>query len=134
MSNTTFFGDCRDTLYFMGVNGVSAQTCVTSPPYWNLRDYGVEGQLGQESTPEEYIDNLVGIFRAVREVLQDDGTLWLNLGDSYLNKRQLGLPWRVALALWPMAGICDKILSGTNPTLCLSLFVTDAPRRMSIFC
>lgn len=59
------------------------QTCVTSPPYWGLRDYGVEGQLGLESTPEEYVANMVNVFREVRRVLRDDGTLWLNLGDSY---------------------------------------------------
>ena len=58
-------------------------TCVTSPPYWGLRDYGVEGQLGLEKTPEEYVQKLVTIFREVKRVLKDDGTLWLNLGDSY---------------------------------------------------
>jgi len=58
-------------------------TCVTSPPYWGLRDYGVEGQIGLERTPEEYVDKLVQVFREVRRVLRDDGTLWLNLGDSY---------------------------------------------------
>ena len=61
----------------------SVQTCITSPPYWGLRDYGVEGQLGLEPTPEEYVANLVAVFREVRRVLRDDGTLWLNLGDSY---------------------------------------------------
>jgi DNA modification methylase len=57
--------------------------CVTSPPYWGLRDYGVEGQLGLERTPEEYVARMVDVFREVRRVLADDGTLWLNLGDSY---------------------------------------------------
>ena len=61
----------------------SINCCVTSPPYWGLRDYGVEGQIGLESTPEEYVENLVAIFREVKRVLRDDGTLWLNLGDSY---------------------------------------------------
>lgn len=61
----------------------SANCCVTSPPYWGLRDYGVEGQLGLEKPPEEYVSKLVEIFREVRRVLCDDGTLWLNLGDSY---------------------------------------------------
>lgn len=61
----------------------SVQTCVTSPPYWGLRDYGNEGQLGLEATPEEYVANMVRLFREVRRVLRDDGTLWLNLGDSY---------------------------------------------------
>ncbi len=59
------------------------QTCVTSPPYWGLRDYGVDGQLGLEQTPEEYVNKLVNVFREVRRLLRDDGTLWLNLGDSY---------------------------------------------------
>jgi DNA modification methylase len=59
------------------------QTCVTSPPYWGLRDYGVNGQLGLEDTPERYVQNMVDVFREVKRVLRDDGTLWLNLGDSY---------------------------------------------------
>ncbi len=62
----------------------SVNTCVTSPPYWGLRDYGEDGQIGLEKTPEEYIDKMVQVFREVRRVLRDDGTLWLNLGDSYM--------------------------------------------------
>jgi DNA modification methylase len=61
----------------------SIQCCVTSPPYWGLRDYGVEEQIGLEKTPEEYVTKLVDVFREVRRVLRPDGTLWLNLGDSY---------------------------------------------------
>lgn len=61
-------------------------TCVTSPPYWGLRDYGVPGQIGLEPTPEEYVEKMVEVFREVRRVLRDDGTLWLNLGDSYAMK------------------------------------------------
>lgn len=61
----------------------SVQTCATSPPYWGLRDYGAEGQLGLEDTPDAYVTAMVGVFREVRRVLRDDGTLWLNLGDSY---------------------------------------------------
>jgi DNA modification methylase len=61
----------------------SVNCCVTSPPYYALRDYGVSGQIGQEQTPEDYINNLVLLFREVRRVLRDDGTLWLNIGDSY---------------------------------------------------
>lgn len=61
----------------------AVQCCVTSPPYWGLRDYGVAGQLGLEKTPEEYVEKMVIGFREVRRVLKDDGTLWLNLGDSY---------------------------------------------------
>ena len=59
------------------------QTCVTSPPYYGLRDYGIDGQLGLEQTPQEYIENMVAVFREVWRVMRDDGTLWLNLGDSY---------------------------------------------------
>jgi len=61
----------------------SVQCCITSPPYWGLRNYGVDGQLGLEKTPEEYVANMVAVFREVRRVLKDDGVLWLNLGDSY---------------------------------------------------
>lgn len=61
----------------------SVQVCVTSPPYWGLRDYGKPDQLGLEPTPDQYVANMVAVFREVRRVLADDGTLWLNLGDSY---------------------------------------------------
>lgn len=74
-------GDNRETLKTLDA-GI-AQTCVTSPPYWGLRDYGHEDQIGLESTPDEYVAELVAVFREVRRVLADDGTLWLNLGDSY---------------------------------------------------
>jgi hypothetical protein len=59
------------------------QCCVTSPPYWGLRDYGIAGQLGLESTPDAYVAQIVAVFREVRRVLKDDGTVWLNLGSSY---------------------------------------------------
>lgn len=103
-------------------------TCVTSPPYWGLRDYGYEGQIGAETTVDEYIASLVAVFREVRRVLRDDGTLWLNIGDSYTSgnrtwrdpdkknpargmdyraptpqglkpKDLIGIPWRLAFAL-----------------------------------
>ena len=61
----------------------SVQTVITSPPYWGLRDYGHPGQLGLEATPAEYVDRMVELFRGVRKALKPDGTLWLNLGDSY---------------------------------------------------
>jgi DNA modification methylase len=105
----------------------SVQCCVTSPPYWGLRDYGTPGQLGLEPTPEEYVEHMVEVFREVRRVLRDDGVLWLNLGDSYAANRSyqvpdskhvdvgnnggmsvppglkpkdlVGVPWRVAFAL-----------------------------------
>ena len=77
----------------------SVQTCVTSPPYFCLRDYEMDGQIGQEETPDLYISKLVEVFREVRRVLMDDGTLWLNIGDSYDNKEVIGIPWMLAFAL-----------------------------------
>src|SRR5208282_907656 len=74
-------GDCIDVL--PALEAQSVQCCVTSPPYWGLRDYGVEGVLGLESTPEEYLAKMVAVFRQVWRVLRDDGTLWVNMGDSY---------------------------------------------------
>ena len=74
-------GDCREVLPTLDAGSVHC--CVTSPPYWGLRDYGHDGQIGLEETPEEYTQNLVEVFREVGRVLKDDGTLWLNLGDSY---------------------------------------------------
>ena len=119
--------DCRTALADLPAGSI--QCCVTSPPYFGLRDYGHEGQIGLESTPDEYVQKMVEVFREVRRVLKDDGTLWLNLGDSYsqggngggakgtkqgtnvgallppkktagfLPKNLLGIPWRVAFAL-----------------------------------
>ena len=85
VTDTILFGDCRETLKeFDG----KARVCVTSPPYYGLRDYGgEEKQIGQEQTPEEYVQSLVEVFRSVRDVLTDDGTLWVNIGDSYYNYR-----------------------------------------------
>ena len=104
------------------------QCCVTSPPYWGLRDYGIDGQIGAEVRVDDYIADLVAVFREVRRTLRDDGTLWLNIGDSYTSggrtwrdsddknpargmsyraptpdglkpKDLIGVPWRVAMAL-----------------------------------
>lgn len=83
MIDRCYIGDTRDGLRALISASVKAQTCVTSPPYWGLRDYGVPGQLGLEPTIAEYVANMVEVFRLVRDVLADDGTLWLNLGDSY---------------------------------------------------
>lgn len=83
MLNKTHVGDCRDILALAAYKRVKIQTCVTSPPYFGLRDYGHAEQIGLESTPSEYVLRLVEVFRAVRDVLADDGTAWLNLGDSY---------------------------------------------------
>lgn len=88
--NKVFFGDCRDTMRQLASEGVKVQTCVTSPPYFGLRDYGHPGQLGLEPTPDEYVSNMVEVFRCVRDLLADDGTLWLNLGDSYAGSANNG--------------------------------------------
>lgn len=74
-------GDCREVLKNLPESSVHC--CVTSPPYFGLRDYGVAGQIGLEPTPDEFVAQMVAVFREVRRVLRDDGTLWLNLGDSY---------------------------------------------------
>lgn len=119
-------GDCRDMMRTLPDQSVHC--CVTSPPYFGLRDYGVDGQLGLEPTPDEFVEAMVEVFREVWRVLRDDGTLWLNLGDSYANgsfgtlcdrqhllssgvssehvvavalkpKDLIGIPWKVAFAL-----------------------------------
>ena len=104
----------------------SVHTCVTSPPYYNLRDYGIAGQIGRETSVEEYLQKLVRVFREVRRVLREDGTLWVNMGDSYATrsgkqpptntrnsyghtekrtpqgykyKDLIGVPWQLAFAL-----------------------------------
>lgn len=111
---------------------------VTSPPYYNLRNYETEGQLGLENTPEEYVEKLVTIFREIRRVLRPDGTAWLNLGDTYARtskkdswlkrKSLIGIPWRVALALiddgWILRS--DVIWQKSNP---LPESVTDRPTK-----
>lgn len=110
--NIIEFGDCREIMKIWEVLGLKAQTCVTSPPYFGLRDYGHDGQIGLEQTPDEYIAALVEVFRCVRNVLADDGTLWLNIGDSYgaagairkppagiKSKDLIGIPWMLAFAL-----------------------------------
>jgi site-specific DNA-methyltransferase (cytosine-N4-specific) len=151
--NRCLIGDCRDGMAELIAAGVRVQTCVTSPPYWGLRDYGVSGQLGLESTIAEYVENMVDVFRLVRELLADDGTLWLNLGDSYsagsdnpspkhsadnvgmirravdLRPKNLcGIPWRVAFALqadgWYLRS--DIIWAKPNP---MPESVTDRPTK-----
>ncbi len=126
--NLIELGDCRETMRRWASDGVKAQMCVTSPPYFGLRDYGHEGQIGLEQTPEQYIAAMVEVFRCVRDVLADDGTLWLNIGDSYASggrktrdsddklaqrgmdtrpadphgikpKDLIGIPWMLAFAL-----------------------------------
>lgn len=119
-------GDCREVLKTLPSKSVDC--CVTSPPYFGLRDYGEDNQIGLENTPDKYANTLVAVFKEVKRVLKDNGTLWLNLGDSYSGnnsrasnngragygkkregvfnktknippKNLIGIPWRVAFAL-----------------------------------
>ncbi len=127
MSVRILVGDCRSRL--AELPDQSVQTCVTSPPYFGLRDYGHDGQIGLEQTPEAFVSELVAVFREVRRVLRDDGTLWLNLGDSYGQGKQLrGIPWRVAFALqadgWYLRS--DIIWHKPNP---MPESVTDRPTK-----
>ena len=117
---TLHLGDALDILREMPDRSVDC--CVTSPPYWGLRDYGAEGQLGLEPTPAEYVARMVEVFREVRRVLADHGTLWLNLGDSYAaqgggkeegqyaEKRVPGATWQAPRT--PPAGLKPKDLVG----------------------
>ena len=85
MTVTIKHGDCREVLRTLPDESVHC--CVTSPPYFGLRDYGVAGQIGLEPTPETFVEEMVSVFREVRRVLREDGTLWLNLGDTYQNAK-----------------------------------------------
>ena len=78
-------GDCRTALQTLPAKSI--RTCVTSPPYWGLRDYGVDTQIGAEDSPDDYVASMVEVFREVRRVLTDDGTVWLNIGDTYASMR-----------------------------------------------
>jgi DNA modification methylase len=104
--NTIYGGDCIETM--CAWPDACVQTCVTSPPYYGLRDYGHDGQIGLEETPEAYVAKMVEVFREVRRVLADDGTLWLNLGDSYW-----GGGWRGA-SLSDKSGDLQKNHIGTH--------------------
>ena len=88
MSVSILHGDCRDVLATLSDESVNC--VVTSPPYFGLRDYGVDGQIGLEATPDAFVAELVAVFREVRRVLRDDGTVWLNLGDSYSSQPSWG--------------------------------------------
>ncbi|OXJ20277.1 site-specific DNA-methyltransferase [Burkholderia sp. AU6039] len=100
-------GDCRDLMRAMIADGVRVQTIVTSPPYWGLRDYGVDGQIGLEPTLREFISTMVDVFDLARQLLAADGIAWVNMGDGYIASRPDGIkpkeltgqPWRLAFAL-----------------------------------
>jgi DNA modification methylase len=83
MNNRIYIGQAEAGLIAMREAGIKANVCVTSPPYYGLRSYGHDGQIGLEPTPREFIDKLVGVFSSVWDVLEDDGTLWVNIGDSF---------------------------------------------------
>ncbi len=115
MLNQILVGDNAQLIKTIPDNYVN--TIITSPPYYGLRDYGNDAQLGLESTPDEYISKLVNLFHECRRVLKDDGTLWVNLGDSYdKDKNLFGMPWRLAFALKDDGWILrqDIIWSKTN--------------------
>ena len=88
IQNKIIYGDCRQSLKQLHAQNVKVQMCVTSPPYYGLRNYGDEtNQIGQENTPEDYIQEMVKVFDDVKNILHDDGVLFLNIGDSYYNYR-----------------------------------------------
>ncbi len=148
-------GDSAEALKYLPCSSI--QTCVTSPPYWSLRDYGITGQLGLETEVSEYIANLVSIFESVRTALRDDGTLWLNIGDSYTSggrtwrapdkknpiramdirpptpdglkpKDLIGVPWRLAFALQDAGWFLRTDIVWNKPN-CQPESVRDRPTR-----
>ena len=154
MKLTILIGDVRSEL--SKLESESVQCCVTSPPYWGLRDYGVKGQIGMETTPQDYVRVMVEVFEEVRRVLRPDGTCWVNLGDSYAANRSyqvtdnkhkdvgnnmamrvpaglkpkdlVGIPWRVAFALQEAGWYLrsDIIWHKPNP---MPESVTDRPTK-----
>lgn len=152
-------GDVRKVLH--GFPDGLFQTCVTSPPYWGLRDYGVDGQIGAEADMRDYIKDLVSVFREVRRVLADDGTFWLNIGDSYTSggrtwrdadvknkgrgmsyradtpeglkpKDLVGIPWRLAFALQDDGWYLRTDIIWNKPN-CQPESVKDRPTRSHEF-
>ncbi len=152
-------GDVRQVLKNIPDNHF--RTCVTSPPYWGLRDYGIEGQIGAETDVREYIKDLVAVFREVRRTLTDDGTLWLNIGDSYTSggrtwrqsdsknagramtyradtpeglkpKDLIGVPWRLAFALQEDGWYLRTDIIWNKPN-CQPESVKDRPTRSHEF-
>ncbi|MCX5976091.1 MAG: site-specific DNA-methyltransferase [Coprothermobacterota bacterium] len=153
--STVFQGDARDILASLPPRFF--RCCVTSPPYWGLRDYKASGQIGAEDDPEEYIGRLVAVFEQVHRVLTDDGTLWLNIGDSYTSgnrgyrapdkknpiramsyraktpeglkpKDLVGIPWRLAFALQNAGWYLRSDIIWEKPN-CMPESVKDRPTR-----
>lgn len=123
-------GDCRQML--PTIEPESIDCIVTSPPYYNLRDYGMPGQIGAENTVEEYIDNLTDVFSKSRTVLKPNGTLWLNVADTYAQKTSLASRgnWHLLSAM--MGGYFDRTSSGANRTPCQKASWIDAPKHTNI--
>jgi len=148
-------GDAAEVLAAMPEQCV--QTVVTSPPYWSLRDYGIDGQIGLEESVDEYLKSLVRVFDQVHRILRDDGTLWLNIGDSYTSggrtwrapdkknsaramdvrpptpdglkpKDLIGIPWRLALALQAAGWYLRADIVWNKPN-CQPESVADRPTR-----
>jgi DNA modification methylase len=111
VTSTQYCGDVLAVLPELEAESVNC--CVTSPPYYGLRDYGVEGQIGLEKTPEEYVAKLVTVFREVRRVLREDGTLWLNLGDSYAAGGSGGYSDKSTLAGFTNAHTKGRVMNAT---------------------
>lgn len=135
LRNRIICGDALEVLSRLPRGSVNC--CVTSPPYWGLRDYGVDGQIGLDESMGKYIERLVGVFREVRRVLDPEGTLWLNLGDSYVTSRTArkcdlsaknlaGIPWRVALALQTDGWYLRSDIIWNKPN-CLPESASDRP-------
>ena len=106
-------GDALEVLRTLPAESV--QCCVTSPPYWGLRDYGVEGQLGLEPTPELYVERMVEVFREVRRVLRGDGTVWLNLGSSYMASPRGNKPGEHSTSRLTNPARQDAVSRGNGP-------------------
>lgn len=131
LSSQLIVGDCRRVLSTLP--NASVDCCVTSPPYFGLRDYGHEGQIGLEQTPDEYVQQMVAVFREVRRVLRNDGTLWLNLGDSYsaggrgggaegsIQSNNIGSTTGAVFDAWKVPGFKPKNLLGIPWRVALAL-------------
>ena len=129
-------GECAIMIHLLNANALhiplaanTVQCVITSPPYWGLRCYGVDAQLGLEATPDEFLANMVSVFREVWRVLKDTGVLFVNMGDSYGDGKQLqGMPWRLAFALQSDGWILrsDIIWHKPNP---MPESVTDRPTK-----
>lgn len=111
--STILLGDAR--LRLRELSDKSVQTCITSPPYWSLRDYGHEDQIGQESSPQEFVRQLVGLFKEIHRVLKDEGTVWLNLGDTYAAHAG-GNPNVAETLAGGKAGLGDKFAKRGRPS------------------